>query len=612
MDFALIKGFLDGLKPEPRLSVDKWADKFRYLSPTSSAEPGLWRTSRTPYLKEIMERLSSSDPCQEVIFMKGAQIGATEMGFNWLGYIIDLVPAPTLIVQPTDETVKRASKMRLDPMIEATPRLRDKIKPARSRDSGNTTYQKDFPGGTVVLTGANSAAGLRSMPVRFLMLDECDAYPLDLDGEGSPIDLARRRTSTFSRKKIFLISTPTVEGVSVIEREFKRTSQRYYYVPCPECGTFQRLIWANLQWIKGQPETARYVCEHCAHPIEDRHKTQMLADGEWRSTVPDNESERVYGYHLSSLYSPFGWYSWADAAREWEDAQNDTPKLKTFINTVLGETWKEKGEAPPWENLYNKREPYKLNAPSKEVVFLTAGVDVQKDRLELEIVGWCRGRRSYSIDYRVILGDTSHKEVWDKLASVLGETWAREDGVMMPLRLMAVDTGYNTQHAYDFCRRFDVSRVIPVKGQDKQAIMIAPPRAVDVSIEGKKIGEVKVWNVGVSLIKSELYGWLRLNKDESGTPPPGYCHFPEYDAHYFKGLTAEQLQFSVDKKGYKKYEWVKKYERNEPLDCRVYARAAANVIGIDRFEAVHYEAMEKELMPRIEEKKNKRTSSFWQ
>lgn len=610
MEFELIRGFIDGLKPEPRLSVDKWADQYRYLSPTSSSEPGLWRTSRTPYLREIMERLSSNDICQEVIFMKGAQIGATEMGFNWLGYIIDLVPAPTLIVQPTEETVKRASKMRLDPMIEATPRLREKIKPARSRDSGNTTYQKDFPGGTVVLTGANSAAGLRSMPVRFLMLDECDAYPPDLDGEGSPIDLARRRTSTFARKKIFLISTPTIEGASAIEREFQRTSQRYYYVPCPECGTFQRLIWANLQWIKGQPETAKYICEHCAHPIEERHKTQMLADGEWRATVPDNESERVYGYHLNSLYSPFGWYSWGDAAREWEDAQKDTPKLKTFVNTVLGETWKEKGEAPPWENLYNKREQLKLNVPTKEVKFITAGVDVQKDRLELEIVGWCEGKRSYSLDYRSILGDTAQKDAWDKLAVVVGESWQREDGVLLPLRLMAVDTGYNTQHVYEFCRRFDVTKVIPVKGQDKQAIMITPPRSVDVSIEGKKIGEVKVWNVGVSLIKSELYGWLRLNKDENGIAPPGYCHFPEYDHHYFKGLTAEQLQFTIDRKGFKKYEWVKKYERNEPLDCRVYARAAANVIGMDRFEKVHWDSIEKDRQA-VDTKPTKKRTSFW-
>lgn len=612
MELSLIKGFLDGLKPEPRLTVAEWADRYRYLSPTSTSEPGLWRTSRTPYLKEVMERLSASDPCQEVVFMKGAQIGATEMGFNWLGYIIDLVPAPTLIVQPTDMTVKRASKMRLDPMIEATPRLREKIKPARARDSGNTTTQKDFPGGTVVLTGANSAVGLRSMPVRNLMLDEVDGYPVDLDGEGSPIDLAKRRTATFSRKKVFTISTPTIEGASAIEREFEKTDKRYYHVPCPDCGTLQRLVWANLKWISGKPETVRYVCEHCAHEIEERFKTQMLANGKWIASDPDKSSDRIYGYHLNSLYSPFGWYSWADAVRDWEEAQDKDDKLKTFVNTVLGETWKERGEVPAWENLYNKREPYKANSAPKDVVFITVGADVQKDRLELEVVGWCRGKRSYSLDYRVILGDTSESAVWEELKKVVGETWVREDGLVLPMRLMAVDTGYNTQHVYNFCRGFDWTRVIPVKGQDKQAVMLVPPRSVDVSMAGKKVGEVKVWNVGVSLIKSELYGWLRLNRDEEGNPPDGYCHFPERDAHYFKGLTAEQLQFTIDRKGFKKYEWVKKYERNEPLDCRVYARAAASVVGMDRFESIHWEAMEKENAPRGTSQQVKKSGgSFW-
>jgi phage terminase large subunit GpA-like protein len=559
-----------------------------------------------------MDKLSVNDPVQEVVVIKGAQLGFTEAGNNWVGYIIDIAPGPTMMVQPTDETVKRNSKIRITPMIEATPRLREKIMPARSRDSSNTTYSKDFPGGVLVMTGANSAVGLRSMPVRYLFLDEIDGYPPDLDGEGSPLDLAKARTRTFAKKKIYMVSTPTVEGVSVIEKEFKSTDQRYFHVPCPHCGTYQHLKWSQLRWEEKKPETARYYCEHCNEAIEERFKPSIFADGYWKSTCEENASPHKVGYHINSLYSPFGWYSWTDAAREWEEAQGDNPKLKTFINTVLGETWKEKGEAPPWENLYNRRETYRLNEPSNEVVFITVGVDVQKDRLELEVVGWCRGKRSYSLDYRAITGDTSNPEVWNELAKVVGETWKRPDGITLPMRLMAVDTGYNTQHVYDFCKRFDVTRVIPIKGQDRQQIMFAPPKAVEYSSAGKKVGKVKVWNVGVSLIKSEVYGFLKLEKAEDGSAPNGYCHFPQYNHEYFRGLTAEQLQYKTNNRGFKTYEWVKKYDRNEPLDTRVYARAAAAVLGVDRFKDEHWAAMERENMPQTNQKQPaKKRSSFW-
>lgn len=610
----IISGFLDGLKPEPRLTVSEWADRYRMLSSTASAEPGQWRTSRTPYLREIMDKLSSSDPCREVVFMKGAQVGATEMGFNWVGYVIDVSPAPMLLVQPTLDMLKRASKTRFDPMVEATPKLTEKIAPSRSRDSGNTTFQKDFPGGTVVLTGANSAVGLRSMPVRFLFLDEVDGYPLDLEGEGDPISLAEARTRTFARKKIFKVSSPTVEGRSVIEREFLLTDQRYFHVPCPHCEHEQHLVFDNLKWDKGKPETAMYFCEECGCGIEERYKTTMLSSGRWVSSKPENESIYKVGYHLNSLYSPNGWYSWSDAARDWEDAQSDDNRLKTFTNTVLGLTWKEKGEAPEWQNLYNRREAYHLNKPSSDVAFLTAGVDIQRDRIEVEIVGWCKGKRSYSVDYRVLVGDTSAKAVWDELAKIVGEHWERADGRMMPLKLMAVDTGFRTTEVYDFCQRFDTTRVIPVRGQDKQQLVVAAPKQIHTTQAGKKVGRVRVWNVGVSVCKSELYGWLKLERSEDGTPPPGYCHFPEYDQHFFRMLTAEQIQYRLVR-NFPVPEWVKKYDRNEALDCRVYARAAASVIGIDRFRDEHWEELSRGYVTRPDRsapaKGERRRSSFW-
>lgn len=591
-NIELLRGFMDGLRPTRIMTVSQWADEHRYLSPTASAEPGRYRTDRTPYLREIQDKLSSHDPCQEVVFMKGAQIGATECGNNWTGYVMDVAPGPMLMVQPTDATVKRNSKIRIAPMIEATPRLRDKVATAKSRDGDNTTFSKSFPGGVLVMTGANSAVGLRSLPARYLMLDEVDGYKADLDGEGSPIELAKARTRTFSKKKILIISTPTVDGASAIQREFITTDQRYYHVPCPHCGSMQVLKFAQLKWEEGKPETAYYECEHCSEHIDERHKGRMLAQGQWIPTKPENTSVRRVGYHLSALYSPNGWYSWVDAASEFEAAHksNDSNKMKAFVNTVLGECYVEKGESPPWETIYNRREEYPTNKPPAEVAFLTAGVDIQGDRIELEIVGWCAGKRTYSIDYRVLLGDTGKKEVWDKLAAVVGETWEREDGSQLPLKLMAVDTGYNTSHVYEFCRRFDYTRVIPVKGNDNQGTVVANPRAVETTRSGKKIGRIKVWSVGVSLVKSEVYGFLRTEKPEDGTIPPGYCHFPQYEPNFFRGITAEQLEFRLVR-GFKKYQWVKKYERNEPLDCRVYARAAAAVCGIDRMTDEQLAAM---------------------
>jgi phage terminase large subunit GpA-like protein len=612
-DKELLKGLLDGLRPIERLLVSEWADRYRYLSPTASAEPGLWRTARTPYLKEILDRLSDFDPCQEIVVMKGAQLGFTEAGNNWLGYLIDIAPCPILAVMPTDETVKRNSKIRIAPMIEATPNLRDKIAPSRSRDADNTTYTKAFPGGVLVMTGANSAVGLRSMPVKALFLDEVDGYVADLDGEGSPIELAKARTRTFAKRKIFIVSTPTVEGGSAIDQEFQKTDRRYYFVPCPLCGAYQTLTFDRLVWEKGKPETVRYHCIHCEEAFEERHKSALLARGEWRATCAENVSPRKYGYHINSLYSPLGWYSWSDVVREYEDTERDPTKKKTFVNTVLGETFKEEGDAPEWEHIYNKRIGYALNKPTKEVAFLTAGVDVQKDRLEIEIVGWCKGKRSYSIDYRVIMGDTSAKPVWDELSKVITEQWEREDGAMLPLRMMCVDTGYNTQHVYNFCRRFDPTRVVAIKGKDNLGVMYQNPKMVDTTQAGKKIGRVRVWQIDVSMIKSELYGFLRLQKLEDGTAPEGYCYFPQYDQNYFKGITAEHLEFTIVR-GFKKYQWVKKFERNEPLDCRVYARAAAAISGMDRFGDAQWDAMSGGYQRKAVEPKpvrKKKDSGFW-
>lgn len=618
MEYTNIQSFFKGLRPIARITVAEWADQYRYLSPISSAEPGRYRTSRTPYLRKIMDCLSAHEPYKRVVFMKGAQVGATESGSNFIGYAMHIAPAPIMFVQPTEEMVKRLSKGRIDPLIEACPELKMRVATNKSRDSNNTIMQKNFDGGVLLFAGANSAAGLRSVPIRYLILDEVDAYPLDLDGEGSPIDLAIARTRTFPNKKIFIISTPTISGVSAIEREFMETDQNYYHVPCPHCGGMQQLVFAQLKWDEGKPSTAKYICIHCGEAIDERYKVEMFEHGQWMASVPERSNFDTIGFHLNSLYSPFGWQSWTDIATDFVLAKSNQTKLKVFVNTTLGEAWAEKGEAPPYKNLYNRRENYNTNEVPDGVCFLTCGVDVQRDRLELEVVGWCSDKRSYSIDYRVLEGDTAATKVWDLLADVVNERWMRKDGAELPIKTMAVDSGYNTMHVYTFCRRFDGSRVVPIKGQDSQGMAVLPPKTVDVTKSGKRVGKLRQWNVGSSFLKSELYACLRLEKDSDGVPPPNYCHFPEYDEHYFRGLTAEE-QVKKVVKGYPRYAWVKRYERNEPLDCRIYARAAAVIIGLDRLSPAKLEALGG-LLPTSKSDssgraasgdKKRRRSSFW-
>lgn len=571
------------------LSVSEWADRNRLLDSRSSAMPGRYRTAVTPFLKEIMDNLGEYSEVEEVICMKGAQLGVTEAGLNWIGYTIDISPCPMLFVEPTKDVMELVSKTRVQPMLDSTPNLVRKVKPSRSRDSGNTLTKKEFPGGILRMAGANSAASLRNMPVKRLVLDEVDAYPMDLDGEGNPIDLARKRTATFAKRKIFILSTPTTKGLSVIEPLFEATDMRYYFVPCPHCGSMQHLVWEQLKYVYDKKtkhvKEVYYECIDCRQKIEEREKTKMLAAGRWIATAPDNENKKRAGYHVNSMYSPLGWLSWSDMIVEWEDAQGDEPKLKTFYNTSLGLTYEAKGDKPEWQALFDKREDWAINTlPSNDIAFLTAGVDIQKDRIELEIVGWAKGKISYSISYRVLNGYAYHGEVWQKLSAVLNEVWTRPDGLSMPVRMMCVDSGSFTTEVYDFCARYPASRVVPTKGKDSQQTIISAPKAVNVTRKNKPIGQTKVWHVGVSLLKSELYGFLRVDKGENG-----YCHFPQHGEEYFKGLLSEELLTVKQKSGRTVQQWVKRYTRNEPLDCRIYARAAAHMVGMDSFNDLQWQ-----------------------
>lgn len=587
-----------GARPEPTLTVSEWADRHRFLSGTASAEPGRWRTDRTPYLRAIMDALSPSSPVERVVFMKGAQIGGTEAGNNWLGFIVHNTPAPTLAVSPTVELAKRASKQRIEPLIEESPVLRALVAPARSRDSGNTILSKEFPGGVLILTGANSAVGLRSMPARFLFLDEVDAYPADADGEGDPVGLAMARTSTYgARRKLFLCSTPTVAGLSRIEAAYQESDQRRYFVPCPECGAMAPLVWSQVRWPEGRPDDAAYVCEACGVLIPNHAKAEMLARGEWRATAPGDG--RTAGFHLSALYSPAGWFSWADAARQFVAAGKNPNKLKVFVNTVLGETWAEKGDAPEWRRLVERRENYPLGTVPAGGLVLTAGADTHDDRLEVEVVAWGRNRESWSVDYRVIHGDTTQPAPWNELAALLNRSWSHANGGTLGITRLAIDSGgHRTNEVYRFAAAHP-GRAMAVKGDDRAPAVIGVPTAVEVNVNGRKLKRgAKLWRVGVSLLKSQIYGFLKLDAPAEGeATPDGFCHFPAHGDEWFKQLCSEQLVRRQSKTGHVSLEWEQTRDRNEALDCRVYAMAAMIAAGVDRWTEAEWRQCEMMLTP---------------
>lgn len=629
MDAALLpirQARAEGLRPETQLTVSEWADAHRRLPKKSSAEPGPWRTDRTPYLREIMDCLSTTSDVEEVVFMKAAQIGGSEAMLNALGYIIDHAPGPVILVQPTDTTAKRFSKQRIDPLTTDTPRVARKIAPARERDGGNTMLTKEFPGGQLVITGANSAVGLRSMPAQYALLDEIDGYPVDVDEEGSPIALVEARQRTFVRRKRLKVSTPTIAGRSAIERAYEATDQRRYYVPCPECGAMQPLEFKQLTWTRLglPPSRAVYECRACYFPIEEHHKTAMLARGEWRSDRgwrdedgagqdgeeepsahgPDDPADgRRRGYHLNALYSPVGWLSWGEIAKGFVLAHKDPEKFKPFVNTVLGETWRSRGEAPAWEGLKRRREEYAIGTVPQGVLFLTAGVDVQKDRLVYEVVGWGRGKRSWSIDYGELAGDTADLDngPWPQLDELLDRQYPHVSGRVVPVRMLAVDSGFNTQTVYSWARRYPLSRVIAVKGHSNGGLLIGSPTPVEVTVRGRRLKRGgRVWPVATNVAKSELYGWLRLEAptDEAAPTPAGWCAFPPYGDEYFKQLTAEQLVAHKTRRGYIRLEWeLIPGRQNHVLDARVYARAAAALSGLDRYQESDWAALERLLPP---------------
>jgi len=570
------------LQPDPELTISQWSDQYRVLSRVSAGEPGRWRTSRTPFLREIMDCLSPSSPYSRVVYMKPAQIGGSEVLLNMLGYIIHYAPGPVMLVEPTVELAKRFSRQRIAPLIENTSALAERVSDPRERDSGNTILAKEFPGGVLVSTGANSSVGLRSMPARFLLMDEVDAYPPSASTgavgteEGDPVDLAIRRTGTFANRQIAMVSTPTIAEVSRIEQAYLESDQRKYYLPCPHCGAFQVLRWAQVKWPDREPAKAWYECERCHDRIADHHKQEMLVRGEWRAEAAGDGD--TAGFWLNGLYSP--WTTWGQLAKDFLRARKSPERMQTFTNTVLAETFQQAGATKTdVGELLGRRQPYRpdIMLPAG-VVLITLGGDLQADRLEIEIVGWGRDEESWSLAYIVLPGDPAQRDLWDGFDQVLSLTFEHPCGQELEIVAACVDSGFQQPIVQQFCsdrmRRKAWPKMYPIKGAAGQ-------RPIWPRIHSKAKDNRPLWVIGVDAAKEALYARLKITE-----PGPGFCHFPisdQYDLGYFEQLTAETCRVRYTK-GFAHREWTKKAgARNEALDARCYSYAALQSLIAGRF-----------------------------
>jgi phage terminase large subunit GpA-like protein len=560
------------LKPPPKLTVSEWADANRQLSEEASAEPGRWNTDRAMYQRGVMD--AANDPTVEtVVFMASAQVGKTEMVNNLVGYTIDQDPAPMLVIQPTLEMAHTWSKDRLGPMLRDTPCLKNKVTEPRAKDSNNTILHKGFPGGNLDMVGANSPAGLASRPKKRVLADEIDRYEASAGGEGDPVDLAVRRTQTFHDRKIFLISTPTEDGISRIQAAYEESDQRHFFVPCPQCGQAQTLVWAQVKIPrddKGAYLTADtyYECVHCKAQLGDADLREAVRNGNWVASKP---FKGVAGFHINQIYSP--WSSLAQIAAEFRAAKDsrNRERLKVWVNTVLGEVWRDKGEGVERDTLLKRREDYSPGKLPAGVLVLTSAADVQDTRIEVEVKGWGLQEEGWGVEKLVLPGDPAQPMVWEDLDRVLRRIYRSELGFDMPIATMAVDSGgHHTQQVYRWCKARALRRVWAIKG-------VGGPKQLIMRPSKDSATKALLLPLGVDQAKSTIYAQLKLT--DAG---PGYQHFPNghgYDQDHFDQLTSEERHTKFEL-GVAHFFWRKKKSgaRNEALDLAVYNYCILNYL----------------------------------
>jgi len=583
------EAYCRGLTPDPDLWVDEWSDEYmRIPRDTGAAEPGKYRTARTPYAREPMRCLSPAHPCKRVVTKVASQLMKTQIALNWIGALIHMAPSNILTLLPSLALAKRVSS-RIGKTIDATPELKARVAANRSRDARNTMDTKEFEGGTLFATTAGSAANLSELSARYIYGDEVDRWDVDVDQEGDPIKLAEARGSTFGRNaKFYFSSSPLIKGASRIDDLFMMGDQRHFYVPCPTCGHMQVLSWDRLLY---SPDfsTMHYQCagSDCDVLIEEHHKSEMLAKGEWRAHAK-GDGETV-SFHLNALYAPLGWHSWTMLAREFEEAKRaqdrgDLEPMQVFYNTRLAEVWDSAIEQTKAEVLQARalQEDYVLGTLPVGALALTASVDVQANRLELMVMAWGAGMERWVVDHQVIPGDPADERTWALLDDRLKIRYRHPCGVSLAILATGIDSGgHHTHEVYQFTRVRRWRNVFALKGASKpgRPVIAQRPSQVDVTWKGQtERNGAELWIVGTDTAKDWIYNRYSFEKG------PGALHFAkDLPDEFFHQCVAER-KIARYVKGYKRIEWVKsKAERNEALDLMVYNLAMANFLGLHRY-----------------------------
>lgn len=562
-------------RPPANDTVSQWADKNRILVSESSAEPGPWRTDRAPYQREIMDAFTQAGIWQ-IVIRASAQVGKSEIELNMMGRAMDIDPGPILYIQPTDKVAEDYSKRRIAPMINACPNLKKKVYRAKSRDSNNTITMKTFPGGSLAIIGANSPSDLSSKPVRYIFEDEIDRFPPSAGTEGDPIDLAERRTETYRHnRKIVKCSTPTIKGASKIDKAFMHGTQEEWRTECPHCKQFSYIRFDDIIFDKqsfededGQEQylvsNTRWRCPVCR--VETTEANTKRLPAKWVAKNPKAIENGIRSFQMNAFMSP--WSDWKDICLSFLNAKKDPEKLKVFHNTMLGESWELREYNGMPEKLYGRREHYNAPVPTG-VLVLTMGIDTQDNRLEYEVVGWDREEQSWGISRGIIPGRADSPGVWDEVDSLLDQEWKMVNGMGMRVLATFMDSGgHFTDDVYRECAKRGSRRIWAIKGESGEG---------KPYVRQMKNGNLPKGAVGfmIAVDAGKEAIMFSANLEEEGKR---YMHFPAddragYDMEYFKGLISER-QTIHRKKGQAVVEWEKIYERNEPLDCRNYARAA--------------------------------------
>jgi phage terminase large subunit GpA-like protein len=591
------------LKPVAKILVSDWSEQHLQLAQTS-AEPGLWRRDRAPYQSGLMDAVCEPT-VKKVSIMTSAQTGKSTICNAIIARYIDIDPCAIMFVQPTIQISQRYSKEKLTPMITDIKVLSDKIIQAE-RNAASTILMKLFKGGLLSLSGANSPASLASMSIRLLLCDEIDKYPPSAGSEGDPVELAIQRTATFWNSKVILVSTPSIKGASRIESSYESSDQRLYFVPCPHCGHQQHLVWERIQYSGKGTEDYKpdmgvyYICESCETPIAESSKLSMVLAGEWIATATANNPHHV-GFHCNRLISP--WVNWVDMAYDYEASKNDPLQLQVFVNSSLGLPFERSlGDSLDWEKLHQRSEAasYQRGEVPQGVLMLTAGVDVQGDRLEVSIWGWGKGEQSWLIDHHQILGDPLENDVWQQLSNLIGKKYKHESGNVIKTRATCIDSGYLTHDVYMQVRKLKHLNMFAIKGQAGTGkLFVNRPRYMEINYRGKVIEKgIKLYVLGVDSGKETLY-----HRTQIEIPGSKYINFPTgMDTNYFQGFCSE-IQVKKHRAGQFYFAWEKLpgVHNNEPLDCALYALAAAHLAGLTR---MNWSTLEETLTPSFGDQPN--------